>query len=115
KSLQQVRSAFGSTGSIAGRSSKDLMHLSRGKVARNEEDEKWLAKLRNLGLKQEDELKLLALREFIWRLSKIRPRDPADGDNAAQSGFVSLKALGVTPQTVFFNEQPLTDPSLDVG
>jgi phosphoinositide-3-kinase regulatory subunit 4 len=115
KSLQQVRSAFGSTGSIAGRSSKDLTHHSMGKVARNEEDEKWLVKLRNLGLKQEDELKLLALREFIWRLSKMRSRDPADGDNAAQSGFVSLKALGVTPQTVFFNEQPLTDPNLDIG
>lgn len=113
KSLQQVRSAFGSAGSLAARSSKDLSQTSMGKVARNDEDEQWLAKLRNLGLKQEDEVKLLALREFIWRLSKMRARDGNGGDTATPSGFVSLKALGVTPQTVFFNEQPLKDPSLE--
>ena len=116
KSLQQVRSlAFGSAGGLAARSSKDLTATSMGKVARNDEDEQWLAKLRNLGLKQEDELKLLALREFIWRLSKMKARDAqTNGENNTSSGFVSLKALGVTPQTVFFDEGPLKDPSLAV-
>ncbi|WP_214673822.1 hypothetical protein, partial [Escherichia coli] len=54
----------------AARSSKELISSSLSKINRNEEDEQWLEKLRNFGLKPEDELKLLALGEYIWRLSK---------------------------------------------
>ncbi|KAG6012341.1 hypothetical protein E4U43_007835 [Claviceps pusilla] len=101
-------------------SSKDV----KSKVAamvRNDEDEQWLSKLRNLGLKTEDDTKLLGLRDFIWRLSKARAREPAatrERETAARdagrhpSGMISLKELGVTPQTVFFNDAPLRDASM---
>lgn len=108
KSMQHVRS-------LAARSSKDLNQSSMGKTSRNEEDEQWLAKLKGLGLKQEDEIKLLALREFMWRLSKMKSRDSANGENSNTSGHVSLKALGVTPQTVFFNDVPIKDPNAPVN
>lgn len=81
-----------------------------GRVARNEEDEQWFSKLRNLGLKHEDELKLDALREFIWRLSKMKARDASSAEVSTPSGVVSLKVLGVTPQTIFFNEPAASDP-----
>ncbi|KAF4125238.1 phosphoinositide-3-kinase, regulatory subunit 4 [Geosmithia morbida] len=121
KSLSgQVRSlSFGSSSSGAARSSKDLTDASMSKVARNDEDEQWLAKLRNLGLKQEDELKLLALREFIWYLSKMRARDAAStssdaGDGApSPTGLISLKDIGVAPLTVFFNDQPALNPDME--
>ncbi|UNI21996.1 Non-specific serine/threonine protein kinase [Purpureocillium takamizusanense] len=114
KPLQKLRSlTLASSLTVAGRSSKDLSATSLSKIARNEEDEQWLDKLRNLGLKQEDELKLLALREFIWRLSKQKVRDSSSGEPASSNGFVSLKSLGVTPQTVFFNDAPLRDPSVE--
>lgn len=108
KSMQHVRS-------LAARSSKDLNQASMSKTARNDEDEQWLAKLKGLGLKQEDELKLLALREFMWRLSKMKSRDSSSSEKPTPSGSVSLKALGVTPQTVFFNDKPIKDPEAPVN
>ncbi|KAF5673835.1 VPS15 kinase [Fusarium heterosporum] len=110
KPLQQLEPLlFGSKGS-SNRISRDLAQSSMGRVARNDEDEQWLAKLKNLGLKHEDELKLDALREFIWRLSKMKARDASTTDNPTSNGVVSLKTLGVAPQTVFFNDAPLRDP-----
>ncbi|ENH73777.1 Putative serine/threonine-protein kinase VPS15 [Fusarium oxysporum f. sp. cubense race 1] len=94
KPLQQLKPLlFGSKGSTSSRTSRDLMQSSMGRVARNDEDEQWLTKLRNLGLKHEDELKLDALH------------------GTTSNGVVSLKSLGVTPQTVFFNDAPLRDPN----
>lgn len=110
KPLQKMRSL--TLGSSSTRSSKDLNTNSMSKMVRNDEDEQWLSKLRNLGLKPDDELKLLALREFIWRLSKTKRRDSAAGEPNGQTGLVALKELGVTPQTVFFNDAPLRDPSI---
>ncbi|KAF4975393.1 hypothetical protein FZEAL_7802 [Fusarium zealandicum] len=115
KALQQSRSLFGSKDSLTIRSSRDPITSSVGRVARNDEDEQWLAKLRNLGLKHEDELKLDALREFIWRLSKMKARDASNADGSNPTGVTSLKTLGVTPQTVFFNDAPLRDPTAVVN
>lgn len=108
KAAQQARSLPSRL--LGASSSKDLLGSATGKTAHNEEDEQWLMKLRNLGLKSEDEPKLLALRQFIYRLSKIKSRDGFSGNNVSQNGIVSLKAIGVTPQTVFFDETPLRDP-----
>ncbi|AEO55094.1 hypothetical protein MYCTH_37094 [Thermothelomyces thermophilus ATCC 42464] len=77
------------------------------KATRNEEDEQWLNKLRNLGLAPEDEPKLLALREFIWRLSQIKARNSANQDAVnvtALNSIISLRSLGIGPQTVIFDE-----------
>ncbi|KAH7327960.1 hypothetical protein B0I35DRAFT_366464 [Stachybotrys elegans] len=114
KSLQQVRSlTFGSANSLTSQSSKDLTSNSMGRVARNEEDEQWLSKLRNFGLKPEDELKLLALREFIWRLSKMKARD-SSSEPASQAALISLKSLGITPHLIFFSDAPLKNPQIPV-
>ncbi|KAK4448061.1 Serine/threonine-protein kinase ppk19 [Podospora aff. communis PSN243] len=86
---------------------------SLGKTGRNEEDEQWLNKLRNLGLVAEDEPKLLALREFIWRLSQIKARDASMEDNTspiALNNIINLRNLGIMPQTVLFDEEPLRQP-----
>lgn len=112
KSLHNVRSlAFGSSSTLAVRS-KDQIFGPLGKSSRNDEDDQWLDKLRNLGLKPDDEPKLLALREFIWRLSNMRSRDASPAELSISTGLISLKDFGVTPQTVFFNDSPLRDPSI---
>ncbi|PFH60280.1 hypothetical protein XA68_11200 [Ophiocordyceps unilateralis] len=109
--LQRARSvSLGQSGGLSARSSQDLSANTLAKAARNEEDKQWLEKLRKLGLKPEDEPKLIALREYIWRTSKAKGLPAAEA--AMQTGLVSLKALGVTPQTVFFNDAPLKDPSV---
>lgn len=90
------------------------------KSAKNEEDEQWLNKLRNLGLSKDDEPKLFALREFIWRLSQIKARDSATQEavNTSQlNSIIPLRSLGITPQTVLFDEtRPAkTLPDQDAG
>ncbi|KAI8182520.1 putative serine/threonine-protein kinase VPS15 [Colletotrichum sp. SAR 10_75] len=105
KLSQQIRSfSYGSLPkTITGRASKDTL----SKVSKNDEDEQWLDRLRNLGLGPDDEFKLLALREFIYRVSKMKSRDGVDRDPAKLNEVISLKSLGLTPQTVFFDEEPL--------
>ncbi|EAQ87872.1 hypothetical protein CHGG_04491 [Chaetomium globosum CBS 148.51] len=83
------------------------------KTTRNEEDEQWLNKLRNLGLALEDEPKLLALREFIWRLSQIKARDSAAQDTGATTALnniIPTRDLGIMPQTVIFVEESAAQP-----
>lgn len=95
------------------RAAADSSPQPLARLTRNEEDEQWLNKLRNLGLAQEDEPKLLALREFIWRLSQIKARDAAAQDGGtvtALNNIIPLRSLGITPQTVLFDEEPIREP-----
>ncbi|KKF95724.1 Serine/threonine-protein kinase VPS15 [Ceratocystis platani] len=92
------------------------------KVPRDDEDDQWVSKLKNLGMAAEDEFKLLALREFIWRFARTKARASASASAAAtglsstvsgplagiskNSSLILLGSLGITPQTVFFDEAP---------
>ncbi|KAL2754373.1 hypothetical protein ACRALDRAFT_1063232 [Sodiomyces alcalophilus JCM 7366] len=97
---------------VAIRSAKDLSVNVLRQIPRNEEDEQWLDRLRNLGLTFEDEFKLVALKEFIWRTSRMKGRESAAGEPTANlNGIVSLKTLGITPQTIFFFDEEPPQPS----
>lgn len=63
---------------------------------RSAEDEVHLSRLRNLGLKGEDEWKLLALREYIYRVGQLR---------SAHSIEPQGKVTGLVPTTVLFESQ----------
>jgi phosphoinositide-3-kinase, regulatory subunit 4 len=77
---------------------------------RNEEDEQWLAKLRGLGMRTDDEVKLLALKEFIWRVAH-RKIDAVDSTlQGTLNSVVPLNQINVTPQNIFFdNKEPLRE------
>ncbi|KAL3458105.1 hypothetical protein BJX64DRAFT_267243 [Aspergillus heterothallicus] len=70
---------------------------------RNEEDEQWITRLRNIGLGVEDESKFLALREYIWRVS-VRQNNDIEDRAYPLNSVVALNDYGVTPQTVFFDK-----------
>lgn len=72
----------------------------------NEEDEQWLNKLRGLGMSNEDDMKLLALKEYAWRLAHRTAREQRPTLDTDLSQVVSLVSIGVTPQTVFFDKMP---------
>ncbi|KAI1201351.1 hypothetical protein F5X97DRAFT_35842 [Nemania serpens] len=104
---QQKQSAFTvASTALSIRSSRDLQPQSLNKVARNDEDEHWLTRLRNMGMSQEDEFKLLALREFIWRLSQMKNRDLLTQENIAKdlNNILKLRNLNVKMQTIMFDE-----------
>jgi phosphoinositide-3-kinase, regulatory subunit 4 len=89
---------------------QDAKPLSQ--IKRNDEDEQWLGRLRTLGLTKEDEFKFLALREFIWRLSRLKLRNTGaqDSSDAQLNNIIALRSLGITPQTVLFDEEPSRRP-----
>ncbi|KAI1142345.1 ARM repeat-containing protein [Hypoxylon sp. FL0543] len=104
---QQKQSTFTiASTALAIRSSREQQPQTLNKVPRNEEDEQWLARLRNMGMSSEDEFKLLVLREFIWRLSQMRNRDLITQDNIATSlnSIIPLRSLNANLQTVMFDE-----------
>ena len=104
KSAQQQRTfSFASPDqAVPTISSRDLTTNALRKLPKNEEDEQWLTRLRNLGMEADDELKLLALRDYIGRMSSRCPKDTANIESSRLNGIVKLKELEVTPQTIFF-------------
>jgi phosphoinositide-3-kinase regulatory subunit 4 len=85
-----------------------------GAQPKNDEDDQWLSRLRNLGMSPEDEFKLMALRDYIWRVSLRQSRDVDADFSLPLNDIISLSQHGVTPQTVFFdknlNERPRHSP-----
>ncbi|CAN8102358.1 unnamed protein product [Discula destructiva] len=107
KSMRNIRRlSFGTAAAAAtNRATKELQAQSLSKVSKNEEDEQWLGRLRNLGLSPNDEFKLLVLREFIWRLSQIKARDSNVSPSTLElNNIINLRTLGATVQTVLFDE-----------
>ncbi|PSN62239.1 phosphoinositide 3-kinase regulatory subunit 4 [Corynespora cassiicola Philippines] len=100
---QQQTFTFGSTDdtlpTISGRE-LDAKVLQR--MSKNEEDETWLRKLRNAGMTLDEDFKLVALREFIWRVVHRRPSDNAGSSPSRFKNIVALKDLGIRPLTVLF-------------
>ncbi|KAG0024457.1 Serine/threonine-protein kinase [Entomortierella chlamydospora] len=77
-------------------------------VVKSSEDEKYLDKLRAIGMTHEDEDKLAAMREYIWKLSRsrqsARPKGREDElDGLTKDGSVDLRKIGITPVTVFLS------------
>lgn len=104
---QQKQSTFTiASTALSIRSSRESQPQTLHKVARNDEDEQWLARLRNMGMATEDEFKLLALREFIWKLSQMKVRDSMQSELQVipLNSIMKLRDLKVQMQTVMFDE-----------
>ena len=99
---QQHTFSFGSPDhAIPAISSKDLASDVLSKVPKNDEDEQWLSRLRNLGMVSDDEWKIVALREYIRRMASKRAKD-GTGEASRLNSIMRLRDLDITPQTVFF-------------
>ncbi|KAJ5718517.1 hypothetical protein N7488_004163 [Penicillium malachiteum] len=93
--------------------SKPRVHRSRpgrsfslGSQSKNDRDEHWLGIMRNLGMGSDDEVKLLALRGYIWKLTPRKGgKDNKPRSTPPSNDIISLSEKAVTPQTVFFNER----------
>ncbi|KAK5679195.1 Serine/threonine-protein kinase, partial [Elasticomyces elasticus] len=83
--------------------------LSMNAQPKNDEDEQWLSRLRSLGMGPEDEFKLVAMREYIWRVSMRTSRESV-ADPSSLNDIIPLTQHGVTPQTVFFDKNQNASP-----
>ncbi|KAH8808870.1 hypothetical protein F5884DRAFT_834380 [Xylogone sp. PMI_703] len=109
KAVQRSRTfSFNASHSIPTVSAKEIGPHAMQRVAKNDEDEQWLSRLRTMGLTTDDDFKFLALGEYIWRVAlskpKERPQHPSYLNN-----IINLRNIGITPQTVMFDEQQLID------
>lgn len=93
-----------------------LRRSALSNIAKNEEDQQWIGRLRNMGMGPEDEFKLLALKEYIWRIASRRAKEPTKTPKEPIQDIISLSQCDVTPQIVFFDRkqgpgrQPLQPP-----
>ena len=86
-------------------SSKDLNLKSLRRLPKNDEDEQWLSRLRNLGMTPEDEFKLVALRDYIGRVAAKRPTESKEDTKASLNVVLKLEDMKIPRQTIFFEEQ----------
>ncbi|KAI9809196.1 MAG: hypothetical protein M1825_002487 [Sarcosagium campestre] len=84
---------------------KEFGDNALARVPKNDEDEQWVTRLRNIGMGPEDEWKLLALREYIWRMAPLKPKEGAGNSASHLNNVINLKHLSITPQTIFFNDK----------
>lgn len=72
---------------------------------KDKDDQISLETLRNLGMAAEDEIKLLALREYILKVSRHKLSDDVDERQRMLNNIMGLNQIDVTPQTVFFDQR----------
>ncbi|KAF0433331.1 ARM repeat-containing protein [Gigaspora margarita] len=75
--------------------------INAGKISKSEEDEHNLETMRSMGMTYEDEEKIIAMRDYIYKLSvsKMNTRPRLDENLKMES--IVLKNLGITPHNVF--------------
>ena len=95
----------GPTGVNFGRLRQKNGNLSLSSAPKNDEDEQWISRLRNLGLGPEEEFKLMALKEYIWKVASTRLKIEEDETSSPFSDVVPLSQHGVKPQTILFDKK----------
>jgi phosphoinositide-3-kinase regulatory subunit 4 len=102
---QQQTFTFGSTeDTLPAISGRELGTKVLQRMQKNAEDEAWVQKLCNAGMTPDDEFKLVALREYIWRVVHRRRSDSLASSPTKFNNIVTLKDLGVNALTVIFDE-----------
>ncbi|KAK3649135.1 Serine/threonine-protein kinase [Elasticomyces elasticus] len=73
------------------------------KIPKNDEDEQWLGRLRNAGMRGEDEMKLLVFREYLWRAAHRMKKDGGITHDPIYEQVIALRRLNINAQTVIFD------------
>lgn len=92
-------------------SSKDLKANALSEYAKHAEDEGWIKRLRGIGMTSDDEMKLVALKGYIWRLASERTQPGKSSGAPNLDSVMSLEKLKVTPLTIFFEKEKRTSPT----
>ena len=86
-------------------SAKEIKSSTLSRVAKTNEDEQWIKRLRDIGLNSDDDFKLLLLREYFWLIAQRHSAKDLGTELSIFNGKVELKELKVTPQTVIFENR----------
>lgn len=73
-------------------------------VSTSNEDDQWLERLREIGLKQENTWMLVTFREYIYRVARLNYRLSFEySTDDAPPSHVPVQSIGVLPMNVFFD------------
>lgn len=72
---------------------------------KDKDDQSSLEALKNLGMTADDEIKLLALREYILKVSRHKPSEDEDERHRLLNNIMALNQIDVTPQNIFFDQR----------
>lgn len=72
---------------------------------KDKDDQSSLESLRNLGLGADDEIKLIALREYILKVSKHKSNEDLEVKYRMLNNIISLNQIDVTPQNILFDQR----------
>ena len=81
----------------------ELGNKAMSRVPKTDEDEQWLGRLRNAGMQHDDEMQILAFREYLWRAAhRGRGGDTSNDADPDYEEIVSLAKHKMRPHTVLF-------------
>ncbi|KAH8594390.1 hypothetical protein B0O99DRAFT_687625 [Bisporella sp. PMI_857] len=110
KNIHQLRTfSLNANGIIPTISNKYYGPHALQRIAKNDEDEQWVGKLRNMGLTPEDDFKLLGLREYIWRLAPSKTRESAEKPPVDYTKIINLREHKISLQTVMFDDTKIIE------
>jgi phosphoinositide-3-kinase, regulatory subunit 4 len=98
---------FGENTTLPPRKSPAVKSLAR--IPRTEEDENWIDKLRKADMKPEDEIKLIALQEYIWKTAHRKAQEESQKQEDLFLDIVKLNQAGLKLETIIFENQKTAD------
>jgi phosphoinositide-3-kinase, regulatory subunit 4 len=98
---------FGENVTLPPRKRSTIKALAR--MPKNEQDEHEIENLRKGGLVSEDEFKLLALQEYIWRTVHRKAQEELLKQEDLFSDINTITSLGLEPQTIIFENKQTAD------
>lgn len=114
KAAEQGTSADFIPHSMPAMSTKALLGANLTRLAKHDEDQQWVTRLRNAGMSAEDDIKLLALREHIWRTANRKGKEDTEDSTTRFSKIFPLSKLGIAPETVFFGHGQEVENTIQV-
>lgn len=84
---------------------RELGPSSFAKIPKNDEDHKWISRLRDNGMTFEDEYKLLALSDYIWLTAKRKSPEEPQEQIQKLNQLLRLSELSVPLNNVTFENQ----------
>jgi phosphoinositide-3-kinase regulatory subunit 4 len=91
--------------------SKDLGPKAFGRLPKNEEDEQWIRRLANAGMTREEEFKLVALQEYIFRVARRKSQE--EHRNPNPYGIIKVSDIkdNIISTVIFDKEQSVLTQS----
>ena len=84
---------------------QDLSSTSFAKLPKSESDQQWMTRLRNAGMSRDDEIKLLALAEYVWRVATKHTKESVEADDKELKKQRKLSDLKVQVNTFQVNSE----------